>query len=244
MKFNVRLAAFFFAVYILALIAMTPLSWLRHFFEPALQQAGVQLQRLDGSLWSGEAVLISPQVDAVQLGWQAQPLSMLMLRLPWHWQLSNPFIDLQGRLTVSPTGVRLNGVSGYIDDGAFATVAASYGSSIQGRLRLDAVAASVGWGGRLGELDGDLSWSGGPVAVPFGSQVETFQLPQMQGMLSSDEARWLGRVLALDNTALIEASLTRDGLGNLNVKRALADRLNLPVPAGRETLFEISQQVF
>lgn len=240
---NLRLVAFFFAVYLLALVAMTPLSWLRHFFDPALQAAGIRLEQLDGSLWSGEARLQAPQTAALQLRWQAQPLYLLTLRLPFHWQLSNTSLELAGRLTVKPGGASLAGVSGYIDDTAYAAVASSYGAEIQGRLRLDNVRMSAGWSAQLGDLAGELSWSGGPVTVPFGNRRQTFPVPQMQGLLSSDEAGWQVEIQALDQTALIDATLSREGLGSLSVKRALAERLDIAIPAGRETLFEISQQV-
>lgn len=239
-----RLVAFFFAVYVLALLVMTPLSWLRQFFEPALNSAGVRLEQLDGSLWSGSAVLQTPQVRSLQVGWQAQSLALLILRLPFDIQLTNTSLNISGRLVVKPSGASLNAFSGYVDDTAFSAIAAAYGADIQGRLRLDDVALSAGWGGSLGDLEGDLSWSGGPVSVPFGTQVQTFQIPQMQGQLNSDDAKWQALVLAMDETPLIDAQLSRDGLGSLSVKRALAERLNLAIPAGRDTLFDISQRVF
>lgn len=243
MTINLRLVAFFFAVYLLALVAMTPLSWLRHFFDPALQAAGIRVQQLDGSLWSGEARLQGPQVPPLQLAWQARPLYLLTLRLPFDWQLSNTDLDLNGALTVKPTGVSLAGVNGYIDDAAFADLASSYGADVQGRLRLDNVALSAGWDAQPGRLDGQLSWSGGPVSVPFGNRRQTFEVPQLQGQLRSDDNGWQAVIQAMDATPLIEASLSRDGLGSLSVKRALAERLNLAIPAGRETLFDITQQV-
>ena len=243
MTINLRLVAFFFAVYLLALVAMIPLSWLRHFFDPALQAAGIRVEQLDGSLWSGEARLQGPQIPQLQLAWQAQPLYLLTLRLPFNWQLSNTDLELNGGLTVKPTGASLDGVNGYIDDAAFADIASAYGADIQGRLRLDDVSLSAGWNAQPGDLDGNVSWSGGPVSVPFGSRRETFDVPQMQGQLNSDDEGWQALIQAMDETPLIDASLSREGLGSLSVKRALAERLNLAIPAGRETLFEITQQV-
>ncbi|PTY36288.1 hypothetical protein BGP77_02965 [Saccharospirillum sp. MSK14-1] len=243
MTINLRLVAFFFAVYFLALIAMIPLSWLRHFFDPALQAAGIRVEQLDGSLWSGEARLQAPHIPSLQLDWQAQPLYLLTLRLPYQWQLSNTALELTGRVTVKPSGVRLDDVSGYIDDVAFADIASTYGADIQGRLRLSDVDVSASWRAQPGDLDGEFSWSGGAVSVPFGSRREQFEVPQMQGLLASDDNGWQADIRAMDNTSLINARLSQEGLGSLSVKRALAERLNLPIPAGRETLFEISQQV-
>jgi len=243
MTINLRLVAFFFAVYLSALIAMTPLSWLRHFFDPGMQAAGIRVEQLEGSLWSGQARIQGPQVPQLHLTWQAKPLYLLVLRLPFHWQLSNTDLELDGGLTVKPTGARLEGVNGYIDDAAFADIASSYGADVTGRLRLDNISLSAGWNAQPGELDGELSWSGGTVSVPFGNERQTFDVPQLQGQLSSDDNGWQALVQAMDETPLVEAALSRDGLGSLSVKRALAERLNLAIPAGRETLFEITQQV-
>lgn len=243
MTINLRLVAFFFAVYLLALLAMTPLSWLRHFFDPALQAAGIRVEQLEGSLWSGAARLQGPQLPVLQLHWQAQPLYLLTLRLPFNWQLSNTDIELDGRFTVKPSGASLDGVNGYLDDAAFTHIASAYGADIAGRLRLDDVSVSASWTATPKDLAGELSWSGGPVRVPFGNRDQSFQVPQLQGQLSSNANGWQALVLALDETPLIDATLSREGLGSLSVKRALAERLNLAIPAGRETLFEISQQV-
>jgi hypothetical protein len=66
----------------------------------------------------------------------------------------------------------------------------------------------------------------------------------MQGQVTSDDTAWRVAIDALDNTSLIQAELGRDGQGRVVVQRALAERLNIPVPAGRQTLIEISQKVF
>lgn len=244
MSINLRLVAFFFVVYLLALAALTPLSWLRQFFEPGLQSAGVRLENLEGSLWQGRAAVRAPQVAPLQLSWQSQPLYLLSARLPYQLTVRNTDLELDGRLVLKAGGASLEQVNGYIDDPAFAEIAASYGAEVRGRLRLDDVSASAGWGGSLGELGGDLSWSGGPVTVPFGSRNQTFQVPQMQGQLSSDDSGWQARVRAMDATPLIAADLGRDGMASLSVQRALAERLDLVVPAGRDTLLEVTQQVF
>ncbi|MEX2321762.1 MAG: hypothetical protein WD668_10415, partial [Saccharospirillum sp.] len=169
---------------------------------------------------------------------------LLTARLPYDVRVSSPALDVSGQVLLRPTGVGIEQVSGYVDEAAFAQVTRAYNSTLQGRLVISELNASAGWGGNLGDASGDLSWSGGPVEVPMGGSRQQFDVPQMQGQISSDETAWRVAIDALDNTSLIQAELSREGQGQVTVQRAMAERLGIPVPGGRDTLVEISQKVF
>lgn len=245
MKINIRLLVFFVGVYLVALIALTPLNWIQQYAEPVLRAQGVRIQETQGNIWQGSSQLSMKGIQSLKLDWDAHPLGLFIARLPIDVHLSNPHLDLAGQVQLKPTGVSLQAVSGYIDEPVFARFAQAYGATIQGRLVASDLAASVGWRGSLGDASGDLSWSGGPVDVKMGRSSQTFDVPQMQGDILSDDNAWLVNIAGLDNTPFITAELARDGNAQIKVQRVLAERMNIPIPGGgRDTLVEMTQKVF
>ncbi len=244
MRINIKLVVLFVAVYLLALVVTVPLNWVVHYGDPILRSLGVSLEQPQGNIWQGESRVRVPNSPEFNLEWQVRPLGLLTGRLPYDVHVFSPALDVSGQIQLRPTGVGVEQVSGYVDDAAFAQITRAYNSTLQGRLVMSDLSASAGWGGSLGDASGDLSWSGGPVEVPMGRSRQQFDVPQMQGQITSDETAWRVAINALDNTSLIQAELSREGQGQVTVQRAMAERLGIPVPGGRDTLIEISQKVF
>lgn len=244
MRINIKLVVLFVAVYLLALVVTVPLNWVVHYGDPILRSLGVSLEQPHGNIWQGESRVRVPNSPEFNLEWQARPLGLLTARLPFDVRVFSPALDVSGQIQLRPTGVGVEQVSGYVDDAAFAQITRAYNSTLQGRLVMSELSASAGWGGSLGDASGELSWSGGPVEVPMGRSRQQFDVPQMQGRISSDETAWRVAINALDDTSLIQAELSREGQGQVTVQRAMAERLGIPVPGGRDTLIEISQKVF
>lgn len=244
MRINIKLVVLFVAVYLLALVVTVPLSWVVQYGDPILRSLGVSLEQPQGNIWQGESRVRVPNSPEFNLEWQVRPLGLLTGRLPYDVHVFSPALDVSGQIQLRPTGVGVEQVSGYVDDAAFAQITRAYNSTLQGRLVMSDLSASAGWGGSLGDASGELSWSGGPVEVPMGRSRQQFDVPQMQGQITSDETAWRVAINALDNTSLIQAELSREGQGQVAVQRAMAERLGIPVPGGRDTLIEISQKVF
>lgn len=244
MRINIKLVVLFVAVYLLALVVTVPLNWVVHYGDPMLRSLGVSLEQPQGNIWQGESRVRVPNSPEFNLEWQVRPLGLLTGQLPFDVHVFSPALDVSGQIQLRPTGVGVEQVSGYVDDAAFAQITRAYNSTLQGRLVMSDLSASAGWGGSLGDASGDLSWSGGPVEVPMGRSRQQFDVPQMQGRITSDDTAWRVAINALDNTSLIQAELSREGQGQVAVQRAMAERLGIPVPGGRDTLIEISQKVF
>lgn len=244
MRIHLKLVVLFVGVYLLALVATVPLSWVISVAEPSLRSAGVRLEQPQGNIWQGQSRVVVPNSPEFTLEWQVKPLGLLTARLPYDVRVSSPALDVSGQIQLRPTGVGVEQVSGYVDEAAFAQITRAYNSTLQGRLVISDLSANAGWGGALGDAAGELSWSGGPVEVPMGRSRQQFDVPQMQGDITSDDTAWRVAIDALDNTSLIRAQLSREGQGQVTVQRAMAERLGVPVPGGRETLVEISQKVF
>ncbi|MHA7879263.1 MAG: type II secretion system protein N [Saccharospirillum sp.] len=244
MRINIKLIALFVVVYLVALVATTPLSWVKQYIDPLLQAQGVRLLELQGNLWRGSGQFQVSQQPTYQVTWQSQPAELFLARLPYQLSVTTPNVDVSGQVRLTPFGLALEGFSGYVDEGQYQRVLANFNADIQGRLAFNGVSADSGWGFELGEASGDLSWSGGPLNLRFGSNNQRFEVPQMAGVIVSDDQAWRLNITGLNGESLIESRLERSGDGVVQVRRVLADQMNLSIPGSSPILVELAQKVF
>jgi hypothetical protein len=241
---NFKLIALLVISYSIALVALTPVSWLLPMFEPRLQAVGVSLSEVDGNIWQGQGLVREKTIGFVNVSWDVNIASLLLLKLPINLTVSNSNLEVQGQVAVSPFTVSIADVSGYIDEVALKNVYQAYRADISGRLKITDVAAEISWSNELKDASGELSWSGGPISIPVGRSVQSYQVPTMLGTISSDESQWLAQITGTDQQEYILASLNREGMANLSIKRVLATEMEIPLPSGGSSLFDMSQQVF
>lgn len=244
MKINIKLIGIFVLVYLVALVATTPLSWVKQYIDPVLQAQGVRLVELQGNIWRGSGQIQVPQQPAYQVEWRSQPLELFLARLPYQLSVTTPFVDVKGRVLLKPLGLAVEGFSGHVDEGQYSRVLANFNADIQGRLVFDDVAADSSWRFDLGEATGHLSWSGGPLSLRFGSSNQRFEVPQMAGVILSDDNAWRLNIAGLNGESFIESRLEREGTGVVEVRRVLADQMNLSIPGSGPILVELAQKVF
>lgn len=240
---NIKILALLVISYSIALIAMTPLSWLLPLVENRLTPLGVSVSQVEGSIWQGQGQISERTLGNAKVQWDIQLLSLFLLKAPIDLKVSNSYADLEGTVAISPFGLSVSELSGYIDEKAFQSVYQPYRADLSGRLQLSGVSADVSWGRKLGDASGQLSWSGGPISFPVGRSVQSYQVPTMLGELTSDDSQWLVDIKGQQDQQFIQAYLTREGMGTLSIKRVLATEMNIPLPGGGSSLFEVSQQV-
>ncbi len=241
---NIKWVSLLLISYALALVVLTPLQRLLPLVTPSLAKLGVTLEETEGSLWRGQSLVRWQPYGYAKVEWDIELLSLLLLELPVQISLSNPQMAVTGRLTLEPLGLGLANLNGYVDDGLLAPIYTAYNATLSGRLQLDGVTATVGWGQKLGDLGGTVTWSGGPVGIPVGREIQSYQVPTLSGQLSASEAGWALMVQGERQQDYMQMSLTVAGEGGLSVKRALADDMGIQVPGNGSSLFDISQKVF
>lgn len=240
---NLKILALLVISYSIALVAMTPLSWLMPLVEPQLNQMGVRAETVEGSLWQGRGQFSERSVGTLDIEWDVRVPAMLLLKMPVDLHLSNDNLDISGLLQISPLGLSLSSVSGFVDEQAFASVYQAYRAELTGRLQITDLQADIGWSRKLGDASGQLTWSGGPVSVPVGRSVQRYEVPTLFGEVSSDDQRWLARVSGSDDTLMLEADLTRDWIATYAVKTALAEAMDIPLLDMGENLLKRSFEV-
>lgn len=245
MKFiNLKILVLFVLSYSLTLVALTPLSWLQPLIEPQLASMGVRIESLNGSVWQGQGQFRERQLGTVQLDWDVQFGGLFTGKLPISVNIERPDLSLSGVVAVTPGGYQVTGLSGYLDEGLFAPIARQYRAELQGRLQLNEVTVSMGWGRTLKGASGTATWSGGPVSFPMGRSTQRIEVPTLYGTLTDNDLGWAFNVTDVNQQVLVETQLQQDGLGEVRVKRSMAEALRLNVPGSASTIFEISQQVF
>ncbi len=241
---NIKLLVLFVFCYSIALVVLTPLQWVMPIAEPYLTNAGLTLTQVKGNIWDGESTIRHRKLGTAQLNWKVKIGQMLLIRLPVEVSIKNSDLDLNAFVAVSPFGITVNNLNGHIDDVAAKPYYTPYKVTISGRLQLNDVSANSGWSNKLGDISGDLSWSGGPIAFPMGRNIQNYTVPTMLGTLTSDEEQWLFTVKSTDNDVYMNANLTREGIGGVSIKRSIATAMEIPIPGNGSSLFDASDRVF
>ena len=241
---NIKIVTVLVISYCIALVAMTPLSWLLPYIEPKLKPMGVHLAEPQGSIWSGQVEVLEKTIGRVNLQWDAKPASLFLLKLPLDVKLSNANLSLSGIVNLGIAGPSLTHWSGYIDDRAFAQLYRSLRADVNGRLQLEDVAGAMSWGKSLKEASGSATWSGGEITIPVGRTQQSYQVPMIVGDVSSDQDAWRFTAKGKAGQTFIDAELSRQGEGVVAVKSALAEAMDVPIPNMGENIFKMSQQVF
>ncbi len=241
---NLKIIALLVASYSIAMIALTPLSWILPLAESRLSAIGIQVSEPKGTIWAGQAVLKEKNIRQMNVQWDLNLLSLLLLKLPIDLQLSNAHASLSGQAMLSFGGLSLIEWSGYVDEKAFEQIYKRYRTDLSGRLQLNDVSASMTWGRELKEANGGATWSGGAAQIPVGRSQQNFDVPMMIGTISSDEELWKFIASSSGGEKFIEATLSREGEAVAAVKSALAKAMDIPIPDMGENIQKISLKVF
>jgi len=240
---NVKLITLLLVSYCFALIILTPLQWLMPMVEPRLAAIGISVSEVEGSIWDGRGIVQMKPYGYATVSWDVQASGLLLLKAPIKVTIKNSDMDINGQIAVSPFGIALSDLNGFVDEKTFKSIYSAYNASISGRLQLDSVSADMSWSKKLGDAHGDLTWSGGPVSIPVGRSKQNYDVPTMFANINSDEEKWFVSVVDEGKAELFAADLTREGVGTFAVKAKLAEVMKIPLPNMGENIYKLSQQV-
>ncbi|WP_187265410.1 type II secretion system protein N [Reinekea thalattae] len=242
--FNIKLVIIFVASYLLVLVVTAPIQWwLPKIIQPA-PSTGILLQNPQGNIWQGQVHVLSREVQPVTVSWDLSPYKLILLQAAVDFSLSGQDIALTGKASFSPLGMRLRQLSGYADEPFVAPLMQQYKTQVTGRLTVQQLAFNLGWNHSIGDLEGQLVWSGGNAQMSVNRRQQTYQVPMMMLNLQGDSDGWLGQVLGSQQQSFMTLSLTPEGRASISVKRLLAEALSIQLPGSTESILDFSQQVF
>ncbi len=229
-------------IFLVVIVARAPASLITTALPT---QAPAQLVNLDGTLWQGAGDLLVEGVAIGRLDWQIQPVTFLQGRVGYDLGLSGSELSLEGEASTGFTGseAALNGSVG----AAFVNRwLAPYYINLAGTFTIDHLTTTLSGTGPLPEqLDGRLSWDGGPVSYRLSGKMHSSALPPMRAELGPGaEAVAFAEGEA---TPLLTAELKADGFAKIGVTKYLTRLLGQPWPGGdpdHAVVLEVEEQVF
>lgn len=125
------------SAYLLFLVVSFPAARMTPWLER--QVSGLSLHGVAGSLVSGQAIqLVYRGLDLGRVSWRARPLALLLGRLEYHLELSDPVNPGQARLAITPGGaVRGRDIRFTVSPDRLAALYSPLPVTTSGRLRVE-----------------------------------------------------------------------------------------------------------
>ncbi|MDX1452529.1 MAG: type II secretion system protein N [Oleiphilaceae bacterium] len=233
----------------LFLILTVPMSLVWQQVSPSVdfRQFGVRIQEVQGRLWQGQA-LASVHNQPVLLNWSMRLSGLVQGHLPINFELESSAGDMLADLNLGLTEIEL------VVPRMELALKGLNPALRQQRLELDGELQAQGLrvvlrDGRPEFAEGRLAWSGGDIAYPAGRAKHERTMPAFQGSLTTTEQGEI-KLDIRDLSAqfsVIEALLTDDGVGLVQVRRRLLDLANEPWAVNsdeQDVVFKIKKPLF
>ncbi len=194
-----------------------------------LARVGLSIQGVEGTLWSGRALLRYQQVQGL-LDWHLQPSGLLQLQLPLALRLESELGDVNAAVALGVSQQRLRIERAQVDLARLTPLLQAQRVRLSGDLMLADVEFQL-QDQVIDYVSGQVSWSGGPIAYPVGRQVRERTLPPFQGLLTmKDQTAHFGLREAGGRFDVIEATLNPQGEALASVKGRLFELVQEPLP--------------
>lgn len=237
-----------FLVFIVTLAATTPLHFVWKYAEPYSRSLPVNIQRVSGTLWHGQAQLQAPQIGALELDWQLSPLALLAAQADLQLQVRGNGLELQTNAVLTASQqLTLTNARGSVSSALLEPMLRRGRASLAGEFEVNALAARIQLAEkRIDELDGQIIFSGGDVGFPVDGKPIQAQLPLLVGQLQSEQDKSVVNIETQEGLPIGQAFLQQDGWGGVAIRRRFLDILGQrwPAEATEETvIFEVSQKI-
>ena len=229
-------------IFLVVVIARAPASLISTAL-PA--EAPTQLINLDGTLWQGAGDLIVEGVAIGRLAWRIQPVTFLKGRVGYDLGLAGDGLAIDGEASAGFTNAEA-ALEGQVAAEFVNRWLAPYYINLAGTFTIEDLSTIItGTGPLPDQLDGQLSWDGGPITYRLSGKVHSSALPPMRAELGpGPEAVAFAQGEA---TPLLTAELKADGFAKIGVTKYLTRLLGQPWPGGdpdHAVVLEVEEQVF
>ena len=247
-KGNGKLITVCVIVYLICLIALTPLNVVYKAIAP--NQLPVDIVAVTGTLWNGNVVLKHPLTGQVDAKWQLEPLSLLTGSLTGDLNVEANQVELKGKATFNSLSkeVELSNVNGFISASLINQFIEQSKTQINGDLELNRTNLQYNLAtGESSSASGQLVWQGGQVNYPKGRNMASANLPMLVAKISSENSELTAAVSTAEGLQVANASLKKDGWANVAVRKAMVDLVGEKWPnkvSADAVVFEISERVF
>jgi len=218
-------------VYVLALLALLPASFLWQQLRPQMQlPPEVSITQVTGSWWSGAADAVVSGYP-LRLQWQLGWPQLGEQSVPIDWQLNSARSELQGEVTLAwPGDATVTARGTLVVDEFEALIRQSGGAMIAGAVSVERF--QLQWqDNRVVSASGLGQWPGGLVTWPMGANTGQARFPPMQAGLEPVNGGLELLISAIDsNGPAARASVLWSGMLDLKVYKRMLDLAGQPWP--------------
>ena len=247
-KGNKRLIAVSIIIYVVCLIALTPLNVVYRALSP--NNLPVDVLAVSGTLWQGQVVVKHAMTGQVSSDWSLHPWSLLTGNIKADLAVDSNAAQFNTQLSYNALSqqVNLEKTSGFVSAGLINRVIAQSKTQINGDIEL--TNTDIIYNLATGESDqanGQLVWMGGQVNYPKGRKMASANLPMLVAKLSSQNNELHAQVATVEGLQVANASLKKDGWANVAVRKAMIDLVGEKWPnkvSADAIVFEISERIF
>jgi len=247
-KSNRGLIAVAVIVYLVCLIALTPLNVVYRFMAP--ENLPVEVVTVNGTLWQGQAVVKHPMTGQLTGNWSLAPLSLLSGQVKADVDVDSNLAQLSAKMTFNPItqNVLLEDTEGFLSASLINKGLVKTKTQINGDFELSNTEIQYNLAsGESEQASGQLVWMGGQVVYPVGRKHKSAQLPMLVAKLSSENNELIANVATVEGKPVAAASMKKDGWANLAVRKAMIDLVGEKWPnkvSEDAVVFEVSERIF
>lgn len=227
-------------VFLILILVRIPAGVIQTFI-PA--DSPVKLLHPEGTVWSGQGELLVDGRATGQLGWSIRPVTFLKGSVGYDLSLAGAGADLNGSLATG-FGTTEASVRGTVTGDFVNRWLAPYYIALSGTFVAETLNLSLD-GRMLENIEGLLTWNGGPIQYRLSGNVHNSSLPPMTAELGP------GPVAVAfatgEPTPLLHVALAENGFVRIGVTKYLTTILGQPWPGGdpdHAVVLEVEEQVF
>ena len=192
------------------------------------KQLGVDVQKVVGTLWNGQALVVYKGLSGI-VRWDVDATHLLGLSLPISINVDSQVGFINAVVDFSVSNIQAEIKKAQIELAPLTPLFKAERVTLGGELFVNKLAVHIE-NNQVKSATGMASWSGGDIAYPAGSAVHQRNLPMFKAVFSTKSTGNINLSIR-DSQAVfdvIDADLTEDGNATLRITRRLLDLSDEP----------------
>lgn len=203
----------------------TAWSWLH---DPSWDDAGLRVEAVGGTVWRGSAQLAADPFPTIVCRWSLSPWHLLTGTLAAEVEGQAEGASFTAKTKVpSSSSLAISSATARVGADFINILTLDYGLELSQTFAVTSLSTLVknGW---PSELEGRITWPGGPVFVETSIGLLSFQLHAMEGTLSM-EGTDLMLSMTSGKTRVMDITLSKNGWMKAQIRQAFIQLVDSPV---------------
>jgi hypothetical protein len=201
----------------------------------------LNVSRVGGTIWNGEAEIQFRQFPPSTLNWQLSPGKLIQGTANIHLLVDGQGHSIKAEATLGASYGSLQSARGVVSSDYVNKVSEQFGLIFSGDLEFQEfnVAANSDW---ITAATGSAHWTGGQILI---NQSQTILLPPLDGELYYQNQQLIFDITD-QNLQLIQIILKQSGWAEVDIKSRMLELANLPLPNGShpdETILLLEEKI-